>query len=317
MAFEARLRAANDTSERWRAELARSFFGLRASPLASGQAITGSLDGRRLDDVGVFRMDGSSQQVVRRPAEVRSAPSDDLKLCAVVRGRGLVVQEGNEVEIDRGQMALYDTARPYRLVMQGPWQVSVMTVDRSSLALSETRLHGLMEHAIGLGSGPGMMLSSYLRDLLAMPSGINAVGQSYVRDAGVALLSGALRDDAAGPASDAADETRRRVLGWIEAHLADPDLTPERIAAEHHMAPRTLQRLFAAAGISVSGTVRRLRLEAIRRDLADPTTRAWTISAVAARHGIHDQAWLSRAFRAEYGESPTAFRERPLGQDRG
>jgi hypothetical protein len=46
------------------------------------------------------------------------------------------------------------------------------------------------------------------------------------------------------PGGDTAADARRiRVLAYVRAHLTDPGLTHDHVAAAHHMAPRTLHRL--------------------------------------------------------------------------
>ena len=63
----------------------------------------------------------------------------------------------------------------------------------------------------------------------------------------------------------------RGVQAWLDAHLADPSLTPGRIAGANFISVRSLHRLFEAEGVTVSAWVRDRRLEACRRDLTDPT----------------------------------------------
>jgi AraC-like DNA-binding protein len=104
-----------------------------------------------------------------------------------------------------------------------------------------------------------------------------------------------------------------RIRAFIEQRLADPELTPATIAAEHHISLRYLHKLFHGQGITVAGWIRDRRLERCRRDLADPTLTARPISAVAARWGFTNPAHFSQAFRAAYGLSPRQFREHHTG----
>jgi AraC-like DNA-binding protein len=99
-----------------------------------------------------------------------------------------------------------------------------------------------------------------------------------------------------------------RVEAYVEAHLGDPDLDPERIAAAHHVSVRTLHRLFQGRDASVAAWVRDRRLDRCRRDLVDPRRRGETVRAVATRWGFPDAAHFSRAFRAAYGVAPRDVR---------
>lgn len=64
-----------------------------------------------------------------------------------------------------------------------------------------------------------------------------------------------------------------------------------------------------ADGMGVGEWIRTRRLARIRRDLHDPSLAHETVSRIAARWGIHNAAYLARAFRSQYGQSPRECRE--------
>lgn len=72
------------------------------------------------------------------------------------------------------------------------------------------------------------------------------------------------------------------------------------------MSVRTLHRAFAAAGEPVAAYVRRRRLERARLELAAPSGRP-DVSEVAARWHFADSSHFTRAFKNQYGETPTQF----------
>jgi transcriptional regulator GlxA family with amidase domain len=74
------------------------------------------------------------------------------------------------------------------------------------------------------------------------------------------------------------------------------------------MSVRTPDRLFADQPWSVSGLIRHERLEAVRRDLADPSLRNRGVAALAARWCFFDAAHFSRVFRQHHGYPPSRTR---------
>jgi len=88
------------------------------------------------------------------------------------------------------------------------------------------------------------------------------------------------------------------VHGWIEAHLADPDLGPSTIARANHISVRYLHRLFHDQGTSVARWVRERRLANCRRDLEDPALAQRGVQAIARRWGFEDPAHFSKIFKA-------------------
>ncbi|WP_234313715.1 helix-turn-helix domain-containing protein [Streptomyces sp. NBRC 109706] len=70
--------------------------------------------------------------------------------------------------------------------------------------------------------------------------------------------------------------------------------------------------MFQQHGTTVTGFVRRQRLERARRELANPLLAGVTVSAIALRLGFRRPAEFSRAFRAAYGVPPRDYRAAAL-----
>jgi AraC-like DNA-binding protein len=104
-----------------------------------------------------------------------------------------------------------------------------------------------------------------------------------------------------------------RITQAIELQLGDGDLTLHQVADQQHVSARYIQKLFQQAGMSFSQYLRRRRLEHCHADLASVTHRNLSISDICFRWGFNDAAHFSRSFRADYGMTPRAFRQRQLG----
>jgi AraC-like DNA-binding protein len=300
-------------AEAWGEQLESCFAGLHPERY-NGHLPRGSLNVMSLDDVGMYDVRGSTQMVRRTSGAVRREPLDLLKVCLLERGDGCVVdQERRHVSLESGQFALYDLNRPYALTIRGSWRCMVMTFPRSALGLPETSLATLMERSFDTATGVGSVFASCLRTTLVQRETLVDTAPGRLGEAAVALLAASLGSGSSLAEDQAKIVLRERVLEYVRTHLGDVGLSPGSVSAALHMSPRSLHRLFKDAGDTFGGHVRRLRLEAVRRDLADPLLARRSIAVLAARRGITDQPWLSRAFRAEYGVSPSSQRPRATG----
>ncbi|GGV94351.1 hypothetical protein GCM10015535_59680 [Streptomyces gelaticus] len=99
------------------------------------------------------------------------------------------------------------------------------------------------------------------------------------------------------------------VCAYVDRHLEDPELGPDTIAAAHNISVRSLHKLFAGEGITVSRLIQRRRLQECARDLARGDNGERTVSGVARRWGFSDPAHFSRLFRTAYGMSPSRWRD--------
>ena len=183
-----------------------------------------------------------------------------------------------------------------------------MALPRKAIGLSEGDLDRWMHRVYPATHGPGSVLSQFVVSTVAQAGHPGAAAAAKLGEAGSTLLAGTLLDDGDLAGADAADDMRAHVIGYVLAHLDDPRLSRAGIAAAHHMSARTLDRLFADQQWTVSGLIRRERLEAVRRDLEDPALRHRSVAALAARWGFFDAAHFSRLFRQHYGYPPSQTR---------
>jgi AraC-like DNA-binding protein len=97
---------------------------------------------------------------------------------------------------------------------------------------------------------------------------------------------------------------------FIEAHLAEPGLSPAEVAAAVGLSVRHLQRLFARNGTTAAEWIRERRLEHCRSDLCDPRFSRKSITEISFLWGFSDSAHFARSFKTRFGTSPRAFRSR-------
>jgi AraC-like DNA-binding protein len=274
-----------DAAEPWRVNLGAAFQDLVPRAVDGEPAPRGSLSGVRLGPVGVFTVSGTPQVVQRATSAARRSPGDLIKVCVQLNGRATVQQGGHEVCLDPGELAVYDTGRPYQIRLDGTWTCAVMALPRDAIGLPASELDRWMHRVYPATRGLGSVLSHFVVSTVAQTGHPGAAAAAKLGEAGSTLLAGTLC-----------------------AHLSDPRLSRSSIAAAHHMSARTLDRLFADQPWSVSGLVRHERLEAVRRDLEDPALRHRGVAALAARWGFFDAAHFSRLFRQHYGYPPSASR---------
>ncbi|MGK9067174.1 GlxA family transcriptional regulator [Stutzerimonas chloritidismutans] len=97
------------------------------------------------------------------------------------------------------------------------------------------------------------------------------------------------------------------LLEWIPGHLGD-DLSIEALAAQAHMTPRTLCRLFSQeTGMAPGQYIERVRLEAARSLLLDAQA---SIATVARLTGFGHPENLRRSFQKHLSVSPRDFYQR-------
>lgn len=102
--------------------------------------------------------------------------------------------------------------------------------------------------------------------------------------------------------------TRQRIIDHIDAHLADPGLTPHRIAQSLQISRSYLYELFADSNATVAGFIHARRLQAAYEMLVADPAGALQVSEIAYRTGFKSLSHFSRSFSRHFRASPRAVR---------
>lgn len=295
------------TLDQWRSTISELFTPLSVLPLGAGH-FHADATSIRVHDAGLTTIRTSSQRVSR---ELVDAPTTShLKMSLQLSGTAVIRQDGRETRLSPGDMAVYVTGRPYELEFPGEQECLVVHIPESHLQLaSSALLPDLTAVPIREGRGLGTFVVPVFRQLATNFHALSSRHAPRVITSAVDLISTALASeigDVASPTRDAA--LWQRAVNYIDANLHDPELSPTKVAGALYVSVRHLHGRFAARDLTVASYIRDRRLEAIRRDLANPALGSDTVRTIAARHGLHDPSYVSKAFRNAYGCSPSDYR---------
>lgn len=220
-------------------------------------------------------------------------------------GREVIRQDGREAVLEPGDFVMWDSEREMEFRVLSPLRKLTLLIPKPQLSgwLADPERHA--GAVVRGGSGAGALASDVLRRLAREIDTIETGQAGAVMEPVLGLVSAALTAQVA-PRPSTGSEEFRRICAYIEAALADPDLSPAGIARAHGMSIRTLYTTFADNGASVSRWIRLRRLHRCRQELAR-SGRQRTITEIAFDWGFNDMAHFSRAFKATYGVSPRAF----------
>lgn len=277
----------------------------------------------RLGAVSVWPVTMHPSRYRRTRKLVRQSDPELYHLTLVLPGSATlgVAHEDRRTTHRAHDLYLLDSSRPYD-VGTGEEQALIVGVGveipKALLPLSgKDRLDPLLGRRLSGRDGFGALLVQFLTRLATGGDTYRAADAPRLCDVLLDLIAGLLANELDGDAVPSASSRDRatilRVRDHVQRHLHDPQLSPQTVAAAHHLSIRQLHRLFEAEDVSVAGLIRERRLERVRRDLADPATAGTPVQAVAARWGFTSPAHFSRVFRAAYGVTPGEYRHSAAG----
>ena len=286
--------------ETFQDELAASGFPPLVNKSA-GAGFRGRIATRELGPLRLVSLVTPESSCVGR--EGAGSDGENLAIKVMARGWTRIEQGRGDAELGPADLVLLDPTRTVRFESTAAAHVTIL-VPRRELRIRPAQIDRLVGVRIDGSHGAGALVSVLARESAWSGSEFREVEALRSAAAVVELISVALeaRLGDGGPAPD--ERLRDRVVGYIEARLADPELSPPGIAAAHHISVRRLHKLFEDQPLTVAALIRRRRLERCRAELAGSGR---TVTAVAARWGFTDPAHFSKLFKMTYGYNARAL----------
>ncbi|MGC4233423.1 MAG: helix-turn-helix domain-containing protein [Niabella sp.] len=242
--------------------------------------------------------------LVRRGDEAIGGPRS-LLLIVQAESHSFVSQDGRQIRLDEGAAAVLDTSRPYEVESECDQRhiVAHLALD----LIDPTWLSTMTARCIS-SSAPLLGMITALFAMIRASGAVSAQGRQEIGRSAASLVIGLLREEATsrgsaefGPGS----ALRSRMAAYIHAHLADPQLSVATLAAAHHVSERTLHNIFKAEGDAPGAFIRRERIHLARRMLEETDT---PVGVIVRQCGFADATVFARAFRRQFGQSPSHWR---------
>ena len=286
----------------WREMICATFVRLAAEPTAAGR-FSGRIEHVPVGDLELSAVVAGGQHV-RRTRSLIAQGNEEYLLASIQRsGIGRIEQDGRTALLSPGDLAFYDSTRPYTLHFDNPFHQLVVQVPKRELMLRDTR--PLTARALRRGT-PGGAVSAFFTSLFDATRASEEPPAVLLPHAIGLLCSAASFAGGAEPVPAAASAlARERVLEFLRRTLADPSLDADGVAAACHVSRRTLYRILGADGVATR--LRRMRIEQAQAMLLREPGRP--VASVGFACGFDSESGFHRAFRSAAGMTPGEYRK--------
>jgi AraC-like DNA-binding protein len=257
--------------------------------------------------LGGLRMLEVSAPVV--PADGIGAPHFCLIL--QVEGRSRHRQEDRESQLSPGDFALYVSTRPYEVSHSPPARFLRIAVPDELMRRHLTSPEDVVGVRVMGSRGMPAVLSGFIRNFwAARHEGRDPIVARRMSYTLLDLITAAyaVTPHARQERSTLVAAHRSRIMGYIEAHLRDPHLSPTTVAQACKITARYLHHLFTAESETVTQYIQRRRLEECARALVAAPMRARLVTEVAFDYGFNSLTHFGRVFRNQFGLTPSEYR---------
>jgi AraC-like DNA-binding protein len=279
------------------------------------RTFAGSITHRSLGELGMFGVACRRHTVHRRPDDLTLAGDASFLLTLQLAGTKQLTQDGRAATLRAGEFALYDSEQPLTLDVSDDYRSVNVRFRKAAVGPHDAEAFShLVARKFSTDDGIAPVVWSTILSLGSLTPPHQSAGILVAGNV-IDMTATMLRAHAgiAGPV-ERDDRTRRRqaVAAYIDERLPDPDLRVDTIAAAHFVSVRYLHALFRDSGYTVTGWIRHRRVEACKRDLANPAAHAVPVAAIGARWGFGDPSHFGQVFKNTTGITPAEFRRQAL-----
>jgi AraC-like DNA-binding protein len=253
---------------------------------------------------------GRGAVVHRGEPRVRQDHERTMMISLVTSGHSVFHHDNCVSDAGRGDVVAYCSTKPHSATFDDVAKHTFM-VDYSALGLPDHVVEAQLGRTINTGHVLGRIVSRYLADLGAHAIYLPEADRQALEQPTIDLLRALFT-------STAGDETRAReplhatlavrIVEYCKMHIKDPELNITRVACEHGISERYAYLILSRSGISLADWLRTQRLEGAARDLTRTDQPPDSIATIAHSWAFPDHANYTRAFRRQYGVSPSESR---------
>lgn len=271
----------------------------------------GEIDHRSLPGLEVFVIRAKADLAQNGQPQPTEASRPSFVVSLQVEGRSSVRQDGREALLAPGDFALYDSSRPYELVLDAPFEQIVLRLPVNALRSAVRDLGRLTATTVLNEHIEGQLLIEMIRTLWRDFENLEPATRLAVSNGVVNLVIAGLHTLAPAEATNPSDSSfihLERIKRIVDSQLSDPELTVGSIAQQMGLSTGHLHRVFKSEAVPLAHYIWLRRLEACSRDLLDPRLLSRSIGEIAYRRGFKDAAHFSRSFKDRFGVSPREWR---------
>lgn len=273
-------------------------------------AMHGEFVTRSLGELRTMRIVASTFRLTRDRERVARVPRDHVLVNLLEAGTITGTLARHRIAAGPGDVLLSRLVNDMDVVLgDAEWLALILP-----RAVIERHMHWKGSYdgrVFAAGTVSATILGGLVRSVCSLPLALPPAEIKRAAAASLALLAICLGGSPSPVEEDASKRDEgiaRSIRRFIARHLSDPRLDADMIGREFALSRAAVYRIMHETP-DIAAIIRRLRLQAIARDIASGTDGEMPLAAIARRWGMTDERSFRRAFSREFGCSPSAFRD--------
>ncbi|MDO5668222.1 MAG: AraC family transcriptional regulator [Alcaligenaceae bacterium] len=275
-------------------------------PLGSEQDFHAFFKASTIDDIQLCEMSASSHTWKREKHHIKNHNSGEFLLAAVNSGKAILQQDDKEVFVKEGGLVLYDTAKPFRILLE-PESILLLRIPRDKIINTSHHAENCILETIAPNNPVTALFINTIKELSTIKlSELSTVTQAQLVDSLLGLLGATLDIHCSAKDNSLQDDIFINAKKTLIKLSQEPQVSLDEVANALGVSSRHLTRIFARHGLSPIKWLWDYRLDQAYNLIKKNPKLSMT--EIALNTGFNDSAHFSKAFSKKFGISPSRIK---------
>ena len=291
----------------WREKASQAFVELDIG-IDEKNHFFGDFEKKIYSDWAITQISGTASLVRRRRKAIKRSNADCFLISLQLKGTSILRQDHRKSLLKPGDIALYDTTRPYDLnITDNNNAQFVIEVPRKICEDIIKDTKNITAIKITEQQQEAKQFKNFLKSLYLS----NSVEENKFTDLLNIFSTAFNRSNDKINIEQLSNQSSRVLIikDFVNRNLEDEHLDQTAVANEFNISRRYLNQLFEHEPLSFSEWLRNSRLEKCSQDLINPSMQNFSVLDIAYKWGFKDPAHFSRLFKKYYKITARDYRK--------
>jgi hypothetical protein len=227
--FDTRRDSGGDPLGFWTETVCSQILPVHIDPRQDAQLSSSAMRSTSIGDLQLREVVGGEHLYQRTAGDIRRGDPMTLQVGLQLSGSSLLVQDGREAVLGAGDLVLYDSSRPFSLVMDARFSWQVFLLPKDKLRRSDREISELTATTIDASTGVAGLVVRFLRDLATRADGLElGAAEPELAENAADLVATLVRSQLG--RDWRVQDTQRilldRAMAYVGANLREPHLDP-------------------------------------------------------------------------------------------
>ena len=298
--------------EDWRHFVSKNLIGVECEPLSHAN-FHGAIRQAEIGNFGIVNLSCSSHRVHRSERQLDDATKNHLVILLQNEGAVHIEHKGADDDLGPSGIFVFDPSFTHEMKFHSDIGQTLLRFPKDAVSLRGIDPYELAGAKLNCKSGLGRCFIEFISSVTDELEECAEYDCQRLLETAVDLFKLTLQQNHSLMPEQLTPTQRHRlsqIRAYIEYHLNTPGLNAEHVSIHFDVSRRYIDKLFSLTGETLSGWIKKRRLELCCRLLREKNAATMSITEAAYFSGFGDISYFNRAFKQRYHITPSQYRKR-------